>query len=188
MDLRVRKTYLALMDAFTSLMEERLYEDITIGALCERAMIRRTTFYKHFTDKDDFFKFYIRTLRDEFQFKSVSNQPDLTVADKLVSIIDDLALFVREHESLAENALKSRAMPDLAFSLGDAIVESVTVSLEEARHAAKGASAALDYSVTSASRIIAGGIVSGLLSWWGNGHTDDGLATFKSTVRAIYAV
>lgn len=186
MDLRVRKTYLALTDAFTSLMEERLYEDITIGALCERAMIRRTTFYKHFTDKDDFFKFYIRTLRDEFHFKAFPDQPNTTAADMLVFIIDDLAHFVRAHESLAENALKSKVMPDLAFSLGDAIVESVTASLEAERRAKKGSDEVQNYSVTSASQMIAGGIICALISWWESGHTDEGLATFKSTAKQLY--
>ena len=51
MDLRVQKTYRALFGAFTELLEEHRFEDITVAMLCERAMIRRTTFYKHFADK-----------------------------------------------------------------------------------------------------------------------------------------
>ena len=59
MDLRIRKTYLALHSAFTQLLEERKFEDITVNELCDRAMIRRTTFYKHFADKFDYFSLII---------------------------------------------------------------------------------------------------------------------------------
>lgn len=53
MDLRIKKTYRALFDAFTELLEEHRFEDLTVAMLCDRAMIRRTTFYKHFRDKND---------------------------------------------------------------------------------------------------------------------------------------
>lgn len=62
MDLRIKKTYRALFDAFTELLEEHRFEDLTVAMLCERAMIRRTTFYKHFRDKNDYFAFYVDEL------------------------------------------------------------------------------------------------------------------------------
>ena len=60
MDLRIRKTYKALKDTFLELLSEKKFEDITVNELCERAMVRRATFYKHFADKYDFFAFFIR--------------------------------------------------------------------------------------------------------------------------------
>lgn len=62
MDLRIKKTYRALFEAFTELLEEHRFEDVTVAMLCDRAMIRRTTFYKHFRDKNDYFAFYIDEL------------------------------------------------------------------------------------------------------------------------------
>ena len=50
-DLRIQKTYLALQNAFVALLEEKRFEELTVNELCDRAMIRRTTFYKHFGDK-----------------------------------------------------------------------------------------------------------------------------------------
>ena len=67
LDLRIQKTYLSLKIAFASLMEEKRFEDITVNELCQRAMLRRTTFYKHFADKYEFFAFYIRELTDSFR-------------------------------------------------------------------------------------------------------------------------
>ena len=41
MDLRIKKTYRALFDAFTELLEEHRFEDLTVAMLCDRALIRR---------------------------------------------------------------------------------------------------------------------------------------------------
>jgi AcrR family transcriptional regulator len=51
LDLRVRRTYKFLWDALIALMMERDFEAITVTDICERAMVHRTTFYKHYEDK-----------------------------------------------------------------------------------------------------------------------------------------
>jgi AcrR family transcriptional regulator len=51
LDLRVRRTNKFLWDALMSLMAERDFESISVSDICERAMVHRTTFYKHYEDK-----------------------------------------------------------------------------------------------------------------------------------------
>lgn len=51
LDLRVRRTYKFLWDALIVLMSERDFESVTVTDICERAMVHRTTFYKHYEDK-----------------------------------------------------------------------------------------------------------------------------------------
>ena len=41
MDLRIKKTYRALFDTFTELLEEHRFEELTVAMLCDRALIRR---------------------------------------------------------------------------------------------------------------------------------------------------
>ncbi|HEY7022597.1 MAG TPA: TetR/AcrR family transcriptional regulator C-terminal domain-containing protein [Ktedonobacterales bacterium] len=50
-DLRVRRTRKLLWDALMAEMSVRAFEDITVTDICERAMVHRTTFYKHYDDK-----------------------------------------------------------------------------------------------------------------------------------------
>lgn len=52
-DLRVRRTRKLLWDALMALLGEygRTFESLTVAEICERAMVHRTTFYKHFEDK-----------------------------------------------------------------------------------------------------------------------------------------
>ena len=47
-DLRVQKTYRALMAAFEALMAEETFDDITVNELCARALIRRLFFFFFF--------------------------------------------------------------------------------------------------------------------------------------------
>ena len=62
-DLRVTRTKKALTDMLRALLETKRFEDITVNELCEKAKIRRATFYKHFDDKYAFLA-YIAFLRD----------------------------------------------------------------------------------------------------------------------------
>ncbi|HLZ64127.1 MAG TPA: TetR/AcrR family transcriptional regulator C-terminal domain-containing protein [Ktedonosporobacter sp.] len=50
-DLRVRRTHKLLWEALMAELSERAFEEITVKDICERAMVHRTTFYKHYEDK-----------------------------------------------------------------------------------------------------------------------------------------
>ena len=58
-DLRVLKTKQALRNSFIDLIREKTFESITVNELCDQAMVRRATFYKHYADKYDFVIDYI---------------------------------------------------------------------------------------------------------------------------------
>ena len=47
-DLRIRKTYKALCDAFVTILEKKRFDDLTVNELCDEAMIRRAAFHKQF--------------------------------------------------------------------------------------------------------------------------------------------
>lgn len=50
MDLRVIKTKKNIRDAFVELRKKHSLDEIKVNALCERAMINKTTFYNHYQD------------------------------------------------------------------------------------------------------------------------------------------
>jgi AcrR family transcriptional regulator len=50
-DLRVRRTHKLLWEALMAELSKRAFEEITVKDICERAMVHRTTFYKHYEDK-----------------------------------------------------------------------------------------------------------------------------------------
>ena len=52
-DARVRRTRDALGDALVALMQEKPFETITVQDVLDRANVSRSTFYSHYSDKDD---------------------------------------------------------------------------------------------------------------------------------------
>jgi AcrR family transcriptional regulator len=52
-DARVRRTRDALGDALITLMQEKPFDTITVQDVLDRARVSRSTFYSHYSDKDD---------------------------------------------------------------------------------------------------------------------------------------
>lgn len=124
-DLRIERTYFLLHNAFTELLEEKRFEDLTVNELCERAMIRRTTFYKHFADKYEYFAFYMKELCASFQDQL---PPDVT-GDELnpyfLSMSRELLRFITRHEKLIRNVADSTMFPVVLDILSEQIFEDI---------------------------------------------------------------
>lgn len=103
LDLRIQKTYLALENAFTKLLEEKPFESITTNELCDAAMIRRTTFYKHFEDKYDYFSFFISNLIN----RSRNNTPIEILKEDPVKYTElrlkEHLAFFKEHKKIVKH-------------------------------------------------------------------------------------
>lgn len=52
-DLRVQKTVTAIQKAFRELVLEMSWEELTVRALCERAMVNKKTFYRYYPTLHD---------------------------------------------------------------------------------------------------------------------------------------
>ncbi|MGN0573193.1 MAG: TetR/AcrR family transcriptional regulator [Acutalibacteraceae bacterium] len=112
-DLRVERTYLSLHNAFTELLCEKRFEDFTVNELCERAMIRRTTFYKHFADKYEYFTFYMKEISETFRDQL---PPDILSKDinvYLQQMSSELIHFLSKHENLLNHGITSEMFPVL---------------------------------------------------------------------------
>ncbi|NOW04489.1 TetR/AcrR family transcriptional regulator [Clostridium beijerinckii] len=75
LDLRIRRTHKLLFDALTLLLSEKSFDNITITDICEKAMVHRTTFYKHFEDKYHLLDSLISQLVQNFEEKSTEQTP-----------------------------------------------------------------------------------------------------------------
>jgi len=66
LDRRVARTRRALQNALIQLILEHGYDNVTIEEITQRADLGRTTFYLHFTDKEDLLMQAIDTICDDF--------------------------------------------------------------------------------------------------------------------------
>jgi AcrR family transcriptional regulator len=143
-DKRVIKTKEKLVNTFMKLLSERDFENITVNELCETADVRRATFYKHFTDKYDFFKYVVTTLRTNFdeewgRTKSSGIEAYFTkYAFLLIDFFDENEKVIKNicrspvssamlSILISENFYKTRAVMDAAKSMGKLYAHSTDV-------------------------------------------------------------
>lgn len=134
-DLRIEKTYRALYNAFTALLEEKRFEDFTLNELCERAMIRRTTFYKHFADKYEYFLFYVKETCSGIRGQFPPDIADRGAREYLVFMCRQLVRFLDRHGKMVENVMSSSMFPMLLDGLAEQITGDIYQVLQGAREA-----------------------------------------------------
>src|SRR5262249_24973386 len=58
-DLRIRRTRKLLQQALIEVTVEKGFANVTVRDICERAMVNRSTFYRHYLDKYDLLEQYM---------------------------------------------------------------------------------------------------------------------------------
>lgn len=111
MDLRKERTLKSLSESLLGLIFEKRYGDITVAEVCDKAMVRRATFYRHFSGKDDLLKYVIRGQRKQIELR-IDSDGSLPLRDFCMRMTESLLLFVEEHQTLLR---KASAASDLSF-------------------------------------------------------------------------
>lgn len=185
MDLRIKKTYRALFDAFTELLEEHRFEDLTVAMLCDRAMIRRTTFYKHFRDKNDYFAFYIDELMSGLPQKRAGEGGTVSADDVRVlrhEVFTDAMDLILAHEQLMDNILASSMSGMLTSMICDRIARSIRERVMSALDEDALAPVPLDMTA----EFVAGGIIRLFTMWWESGHDLERRSEMADVVDALF--
>jgi AcrR family transcriptional regulator len=157
LDLRVRRTYKFLWDALKSLMLERDFESITVTEICERAMVHRTTFYKHYEDKHGLL---FHGIRDELTalFEAVDEHVAKTTgADThapLIAVLEHVSRRVGFYRLM----LKDDGFSQFSTLLRNAIAERLERNLSHVKQN-------LTMPITLHAQIAAAAIVR-MIAWW----------------------
>jgi len=160
-DLRIIKTYMALYNTFTHMLEESPFEDITVGELCKRAMVRRATFYTHFADKYDFFKFYLLKTCDYFKEHSSPSSKNENIQVYVARMTHELIAFMVEHEKMVQRFLESNMISALLDMMSEQIVADIQEKLNEVFEAGQSLPVPLEVMAS----FYAGGLLQ-TLRWW----------------------
>lgn len=185
MDLRIKKTYRALFEAFTELLEEHRFEDVTVAMLCDRAMIRRTTFYKHFRDKNDYFAFYIDELMSGLPQKRAGEGGTVSADDVRVlrhEVFTDAMDLILAHEQLMDNILAS----SMSGMLTSMICDRIARSIRERVMSALDEDALAPVSLDTTAEFVAGGIIRLFTMWWESGHDLERRSEMADVVDALF--
>ena len=117
MDLRKERTLKLLANAFQELMYEQGYSGITVSQLCERAMIRRATFYRHFNSKEDYLAYYVRSQRALANDHALAGGDVSDFREYCRRMTDQLVDLAVEHREVLEKLRLDEANAVLFFVL-----------------------------------------------------------------------
>ena len=129
-DFRVQRTYKMLTAALMEALKEKSFDEITVGELCERAMIRRATFYKHFGDKYELYAFSIRGLQAKFEEENRLEYDQKCPQTFYRVMIDHCLQFVQQHSDVFTSVMKSNNSQMLMDILSEEIERDILLHLK----------------------------------------------------------
>lgn len=129
-DLRTRKVYDALIEAFTKLLAEKQFEDITVKELCDCARTRTATFYNHFSDKYDFFAFMVKEKRSSFMLNSDMADENDTFEKYCISILNNSLDFIEEHKQMAQHIMTDSLLSIMMNSISKEFTDQFRIRME----------------------------------------------------------
>jgi len=97
-DLRVKRTYKLLLDALVGLLEEKTFEEIHVTDICEKAMVHRTTFYKHFEDKYHLLRFGLEEIQKSFEKDIATHESFSSLKEYYIYFIRSVLACLRDNQ------------------------------------------------------------------------------------------
>jgi AcrR family transcriptional regulator len=160
-DLRVRRTHKLLWEALMAELSERAFEEITVTDICERAMVHRTTFYKHYEDKYALLEQGMRQMYDAL-VAAEEHAPPSTF-----SVDDPPPYFLRLFEHVAQHQhFYTLMLCGEGISRFQKLVKEYLAEVVEAKmHARTPANQHLAAPPAMQAHFFAGAVLS-LLAWW----------------------
>ena len=168
-DLRIIKTHKALCESFAALIEKKKFEEITVNELCDHAMIRRATFYKHFADKYEFFAFFVQQIQESIikQYSGTQANSPGSSSEYYLFVFHGAIRFLSGHIQLVNNILHSSVFSTLLDILSLEIQRNILLHLTD--ESENKICQPADAHVLSA--FLAGGIIQLLRYWLTNSDT-----------------
>ena len=186
LDLRIQKTYMALTNSFMALLGEKNFEDITVNEICEKAMIRRATFYKHFGDKSELLTFIIKEQLGVFKAKCLDDKISRFSEDYYLHIFSLILDYIDDNLLLMKTVKNSRLFPIISSS----ITEELLLMMKEAfkQDSAMGKDFLLPYEIIAQAYV---GIIMSIGSYWVNKSEhiskEELLSQFRVLAQRLYS-
>ena len=169
-DLRVQRTKKALITTFSDLLETKSFDNITIQDLCEKANVRRSTFYRHFNDKYDLLNHIVGTLIEYFR---TLHLPEIDPKDPrqfFNKFMKDILLFISDNKAMVKSVISINIYSEVYQILYNQIYAVVKRQIEFDKHIGQFYIDEFIYG-----EFLAGGILSVILNWiqYGQQSIDD---------------
>ena len=165
-DARVIKTKERLLTSFQDILDDKKFEDITVNEICNKANVRRATFYKHFADKYDFLRFFVKSLRNNFDHRVGNDGQAATTVDYYKEYVRGIVNFLTKNEDIIDKALESNVLPTLI----EIVKEQNYIDTRDRLEMSVQAGLVLPASVDIVAMMLTGAVAHTLVSWFSEGR------------------
>src|SRR6266704_7130411 len=160
-DLRVRRTRKLLWEALMAELSERAFEEITVKEICERAMVHRTTFYKHYEDKYALLEQGIRQMYNDLLAEEEHKPPSAYSVEHPPPYFIRLFEHAAQHPHFYKLMLCGEGIGRFQKLVKEYIAEVVSAKV----HELSPANQHLTVPIAMHAQFVAGAALS-LLAWW----------------------
>ena len=160
-DSRVRRTRDALGDALVELMHERTFADITVQHVLDRAGVSRSTFYTHFSDKDDLFLSDMEDFLEMMAF-ALSRKKEKS---KRVAPVQELFAHVGDWHKFHSVLVAAEKIRDFEELGRGYFARGIEQRLQEIKGSGTDGSRRTEIQSNARAQMLAGALMSSL-SWW----------------------
>lgn len=130
-DLRIRRTYKLLSEALTKLMYKRPFEKISVKDICDEAMVHRTTFYAHFTDKYDLLRYCMNELEMPFDISEIEENSFTGYKNYYMKVARAILQQVRANKEFYEICLQKNRDESFITKMQYALTDRIRETLEQ---------------------------------------------------------
>jgi AcrR family transcriptional regulator len=161
-DRRALRTRQTLHETLIRLIGERDYDEITVADIADEANVGRSTFYAHFTDKDDLLRAGIGHLRQMLIHEHEAAVGGEGRADqRALGFAGFLTEHLKERHQLYRAMMRGRAGPIILEQIRQFLCEIVRSELTAAARKRPGKAAAAEFAV----QFVVGAYMS-VVTWW----------------------
>ncbi|WP_210130271.1 TetR/AcrR family transcriptional regulator [Staphylococcus sp. GDX8P54P] len=164
-DLRVQKTHQALITSFSELLQSKSLEQITVQDLCTKANVRRSTFYRHFSDKYDLLNHVVGTLIDHFRALYLPDINPDNPRQFFEKLMRDVLTFIHDNKDMVRSVITLNFYGEVYTIFYEQIYKAVQKQIEFDRQSGQ-----FYVDVTIYGEFLTGGILSVITNWIQHGQ------------------
>ena len=122
--------YMSVTKALIEMMEEMPFEDIKVKELCDRAMIRKSTFYKHFADKYELLAFIVKEVINDYNERIRQDSPTDDPVAFYNKMMDYVFEFAKANQKLIRSAIRSDSLVLLLNIMSQQVMPDICQKLK----------------------------------------------------------
>lgn len=165
-DLRTTRTYKLLKEALLQLLSKESFDNIKVNDICNLAMVHRTTFYSHFSDKYELLDYAIKDIENEL-LSGFSISDYNSLKDFYTGLIMNILKYIGSNKAFYRSMMNNNYSAGIITILHDSAITHISEIIEKEKK--NGNKISVPVNVLSE---FYSGAVTSIIMWWLRTNSD----------------